>query len=313
MMYPANAFRLLSVVSCATVWGLAAPTVAQITPDATLGDEGSLVTSDVELQGDLADLIEGGARRGSNLFHSFVEFNVGEGQRVYFASPESVESILSRVTGGNPSNIFGTLGVDGSADLFLLNPNGVVFGENASLDISGSFYVTTAEAISLGPGVFSAVEPQSSSLLTVAPEVSFFNYLTVDSGDIASTAQLSTGADLTLAGQSVDLQGQVTAGENLFLLAQECAGIGNLAAGPLGAFPYNGCLCATAAQSIAFQCRSGYQATVLFFGSGTRPSSAARASLGCGRGGHGAVAIAAAHGQLSSGFSPPSTVRPGAG
>ncbi|MGF1524569.1 MAG: filamentous hemagglutinin N-terminal domain-containing protein [Leptolyngbyaceae cyanobacterium] len=217
-------------MSCATVWGLAAPTVAQITPDATLGDEGSLVTSDVELQGDLADLIEGGARRGSNLFHSFVEFNVGEGQRVYFASPESVESILSRVTGGNPSNIFGTLGVDGSADLFLLNPNGVVFGENASLDISGSFYVTTAEAISLGPGVFSAVEPQSSSLLTVAPEVSFFNYLTVDSGDIASTAQLSTGADLTLAGQSVDLQGQVTAGENLFLLAQDTVSVRDTAA-----------------------------------------------------------------------------------
>ncbi|MEL7313868.1 MAG: filamentous hemagglutinin N-terminal domain-containing protein [Cyanobacteria bacterium J06559_3] len=201
------------VLSSTATFGLTAPAWAQITPDVTLGDESSIVTPDVEVQGVPTDLIEGGAQRGSNLFHSFVEFNVGEGQRVYFANPDSIESILSRVTGGDPSNIFGTLGVDGPADLFLLNPNGIVFGENASLDVSGSFYATTADAIPLGTGVFSAGEPHGSSLLTVAPEVSFFNYLTVNSGDVIIHGNLAVGTEqtLALAGNTVLHSGSLTA------------------------------------------------------------------------------------------------------
>ena len=124
--------------------------LAQIDPDQTLGNENSMVTPNVNVQGDLADLIEGGAERGSNLFHSFENFNVLEGQRVYFANPNGIDSILSRVTGTNPSNLFGTLGVDGAADLFLVNPNGIVFGENVQLDVEGSFNATTADGIPLG-------------------------------------------------------------------------------------------------------------------------------------------------------------------
>ncbi|TVP65213.1 MAG: filamentous hemagglutinin N-terminal domain-containing protein, partial [Leptolyngbya sp. LCM1.Bin17] len=148
-------------------WLPLVPTLAQITPDATLGTEASLVSPGVEVRGTVADLIEGGAVRGSNLFHSFLEFNVDAEQRLYFANPTGIEAILSRVTGGNPSNIFGTLGVDGAADLFLINPNGLVFGEDAVLDVQGSFYASTAEAFPLGDGVYSATEPEQSSLLTV--------------------------------------------------------------------------------------------------------------------------------------------------
>ncbi|MEM8615058.1 MAG: filamentous hemagglutinin N-terminal domain-containing protein [Cyanobacteria bacterium P01_H01_bin.105] len=104
---------------------------AQLVPDVTLGVESSRLSTDQLVQGDLADVIEGGAARGNNLFHSFSEFNVNDGQRVYFANPAEIESILSRVTGTNPSEIFGTLGVNGPANLFLINPNGLVFGEKA--------------------------------------------------------------------------------------------------------------------------------------------------------------------------------------
>jgi filamentous hemagglutinin family protein len=176
------------------------------------------VTPDALVQGDLAELIEGGAIRGGNLFHSFLEFNVDLGQRVYFANPVGVESILSRVTGGDPSAIFGTLGVDGAADLFLINPNGIVFGENASLDIQGSFYATTAEAIPLGEGVYSATAPEQSSLLTVDPSALFSSYLSDASGDIENRGQLAAGENLTLAGNNLDLQGQVAAGGDLTLL-----------------------------------------------------------------------------------------------
>ena len=196
----------------------ALPTVAQIQPDETLGDERSLVTEDAVVRGELSNLIEGGATRGGNLFHSFLEFNVDEGQRVYFTNPVGIESILGRVTGENPSNIFGLLGVDGGADLFLMNPNGIVFGEAATFDIEGSFYGTTGDAVELGNEVFSAVEPESSRLLHVSPSILLENYLLEDSGDIESRGQLAVLGDLVLAGNGLDLQGQVAAGGDLTLL-----------------------------------------------------------------------------------------------
>src|SRR5690349_7298283 len=73
--------------------------LAQITPDATLGKEGSVVSPNTNVRGLPAELIEGGALRGANLFHSFSQFNVGEGQRVYFANPAQIKNILTRVTG----------------------------------------------------------------------------------------------------------------------------------------------------------------------------------------------------------------------
>jgi filamentous hemagglutinin family protein len=142
--------------------------LSQTIPDATLGKENSLVTPNANIKGLPTELISGGAQRGENLFHSFREFNVSEGQRVYFANPNGIENILSRVTGNNVSKILGTLGVNGSADLFLINPNGIIFGENASLDISGSFLATTAESAVFEDGTeFSAKDPQTSPLLSV--------------------------------------------------------------------------------------------------------------------------------------------------
>ncbi len=111
----------------------------QIIPDETLGAESSVVTPD-NIKGIESDHISGGAVRGSNLFHSFREFNIGEGRGGYFENPAAIENIFSRVTGNNPSNILGTLGVLGNANLFFLNPNGILFGRNASLDLRGSFY-----------------------------------------------------------------------------------------------------------------------------------------------------------------------------
>jgi filamentous hemagglutinin family protein len=184
MPMPRHTFLRTGLLSPGLFFAIALPALAQITPDATLGDEASTLTPNAVLQGEIVDLIGGGAIRGSNLFHSFQEFNVNEGQQVYFANPDGIASILSRITGGNPSNIFGTLGVDGAADLFLLNPNGIVFGENAALDIEGSFYASTAEAIPLGDGIYSATEPEQSSLLTINPSALFSSYLTDASGDI---------------------------------------------------------------------------------------------------------------------------------
>ncbi|HEY9653160.1 MAG TPA: filamentous hemagglutinin N-terminal domain-containing protein, partial [Coleofasciculaceae cyanobacterium] len=92
---------------------LSPPVFAQIVPDNTLGTENSQVTSGVNVRGLPAERIDGGATRGSALYHSFSEFNVNDGQRVYFSNPSGIDNILTRVTGANVSNILGTLGVDG--------------------------------------------------------------------------------------------------------------------------------------------------------------------------------------------------------
>ncbi|MFK8184230.1 MAG: filamentous hemagglutinin N-terminal domain-containing protein [Phormidesmis sp.] len=209
---------------------------AQIVPDATLETESSVVLSDVLIKGELAELIEGGAARGNNLFHSFSEFNVADGQRVYFANPTYIDAIVSRVTGDSSSYILGSLGVAGSADLFFLNPNGLIFGDNAELDITGSFYGTTAEAIAFGNEIFSATDPAASSLLAVSPSVSFWNYLTDRSGDIVAKGQLISGDDVTLAGSSLDLQVQIEAAGNLSLLATDTLQIRDTTETPFIAF-----------------------------------------------------------------------------
>ena len=118
--------------------------------------------------------ITGGFRdgNGSNLFHSFGRFDIDTGAVVTFEDP-GVNNIFSRVTGSFLSDIDGTLKVDGTANLFLLNPNGIVFGNNARLDIQGSFLSSTADSILFENGTqFNAKSSAvPSPLLTVSTPI----------------------------------------------------------------------------------------------------------------------------------------------
>lgn len=201
----------LALVEIATTVGN--PAFAQITPDGSLGAESSVVTPDRNIRGLPGVLIEGGAARGVNLFQSFSEFNVRELQRVYFANPAGIENILSRVTGSNPSNILGTLGVDGRANLFLLNPNGILFGANARLDIAGSFVASTADSLTFGDNLqFSATNPEAAPLLTVNLRPGL-QYGTSYRGNIANAGNLAVGQGqtLSLAGSTVNSTGSLEA------------------------------------------------------------------------------------------------------
>jgi len=182
---------------------------SQIVPDRTLDSESSVIKSIDRLK----EQIEGGAIRGANLFHSFQEFNVGEGQSVYFTNPAGIENILTRITGNNASNILGKLGVSGAANLFLINPNGIFFGANATLDIRGSFIATTADEIALGEnGLFSATEVQNNNLLSVAPSALFFNQIATKPGNIINNAteiglEIPRKETLGLVGNQVIIDG----------------------------------------------------------------------------------------------------------
>jgi filamentous hemagglutinin family protein len=174
--------------------------LAQIAPDATLGAESSVNNNNI---------IEGGARHGTNLFHSFLEFNVGEAQQVYFANPVGVENILSRVTGNNSSKILGKLGVNGGANLFLLNPNGIVFGPSASLDLRGSFIASTASRINFADGTqFSATNPESNQLLTISVPIGL--QFGESAGPIINRSQASPSSVTNLNDQPIGLQVQLS-------------------------------------------------------------------------------------------------------
>ncbi len=144
--------------------GIVLPAAAQVTSDNT-------TNTTVNLNGNNFKIING-IQKGSNLFHSFKEFSIPTGSEAVFNNSPDVVNIINRVTGGNISNIDGLIKASGNANLFLINPAGIVFGENASLDIGGSFFGSTASSILFKDGFeFSAINPQNKPLLTISVPV----------------------------------------------------------------------------------------------------------------------------------------------
>ncbi len=145
--------------------------LSEIIKDDTLGSESSVVTPQL-INGRPTDQINGGAIRGTNLFHSFEQFSVPTGSTADFNNAPNIQNIISRVTGKSISNIDGILKANGKANLFLINPNGIIFSPNASLDIAGSFVASTASSLNFVDGTkFSATNPQTTPLLTVSVPV----------------------------------------------------------------------------------------------------------------------------------------------
>lgn len=148
-------------------------TAQNITLDGTLGQAETLKGENYIIPQSAGQTV------GNNLFHSFGKFNLNSNETAIFQSNPNIQNILSRVTGGNQSLIDGLIRTQSGVNLFLLNPSGIIFGQNARLDVGGSFVGSTANALQFGNiGFFSATNKNiPSALLTINPSALFFNQI----------------------------------------------------------------------------------------------------------------------------------------
>ncbi len=182
---------------------------AQAQPITSDGSTGTVVTPD----GNRFNITEGQlSGDGANLFHSFSQFGLDANQIANFVSNPNIRNILSRVTGGNPSLIDGLIQVTGgNSNLFLMNPAGIIFGQNAQLNVPASFTATTATGIGIGNNWFGATGVNNYAELVGTPNVYAFN--TPQPGAIINAGQLSVqpGENLALLGGTVVSTGQLNA------------------------------------------------------------------------------------------------------
>ena len=227
---------LSGFISVLITSGVILPASSQVTSDNTTN---TTVTS----SGNNFNILNG-ILKGNNLFHSFKEFSIPTGGSATFQNSSAIENIINRVTGGNISNIDGLIKASGNANLFLINPSGIVFGENAKLDIGGSFIGSTAESLLFEDGFnYSAIDSEQEPLLTVSVPLGLQmgtnpgNIILQGNGSphsqnngdairrnpITSGLKVSTGKTLALFGGNIKSDGGVLVAEKGRV---ELAGIG---------------------------------------------------------------------------------------
>ena len=179
---------------------------AEVITDGSLGARVELSGKNYQITPEL------GQQLGGNLFHSFQSFNLNADESATFSGAPSVQNVIARVTGGTPSQIDGLIrSTIPNADLYLINPYGVMFGQNAKLDLQGGFHVSTADYLKLQDGGRFDARTPNNSLLSVAP-VTAFGFLTDSPAAITTQDSMlitPPGKPLSLIGGNLSLTGHL--------------------------------------------------------------------------------------------------------
>ncbi|MEL6928953.1 MAG: filamentous hemagglutinin N-terminal domain-containing protein [Cyanobacteria bacterium J06600_6] len=206
-------FSLICLLASSIGWSVMSnPLAAQITPDRSLGTETST-------EGNVTE-ITGGTRTQDNLFHSFQDFSLATDGTAFFNNSPDISNIISRVTGNNISNIDGLIQANGESNLILINPNGISFGNNARLDIGGSFLGSTAESVIFEDGTVLNSDLDTQPLLTISTPIGLQlgqNSAAIDlagSGDANLGLEINAGKTFALVGNGITLDGGVVSAES---------------------------------------------------------------------------------------------------
>ncbi|NET44683.1 CHAT domain-containing protein [Okeania sp. SIO2B3] len=217
----ANKLESYSITALTVILGILATTPAKSQP-ITPSNDGTGTT--VNQNGNQFN-IQGGTHNGTNLFHSFDQFNLHSGQTANFLTTPDTRNILGRITGGDPSIINGLIQViGGNSNLFLMNPVGIMFGPNASLNVPASFSVTTATGIGFNSNNFWFQAMGTNDYANLVGNPSGYRFNISNPGAIVNEGNLSlnSGENLTLLGGTVINTGQLsTAGGNVTIAAVE--------------------------------------------------------------------------------------------
>jgi filamentous hemagglutinin family protein len=214
----ARSVRILAIA----LFGLPTSASAQVVFDDSLGAPGAAPLGPggtiYQIEADRGATVSGGGR--THLFFSFEQFDVETSRTAEFRPGADVDAIVSRVTGGSPSRIDGglrvqALGGGAGPDLFLLNPDGVLFGGTTRLDLGGELYVSTASGVGFEDGGFFSALDVDAALPSSAAAPGLLRFDGTQTGDVSIAGRVfsnDAGANrdaegLTLVGRDVSVEG----------------------------------------------------------------------------------------------------------
>jgi filamentous hemagglutinin family protein len=215
VQYAFPLFLLVAPACLTIITGVNQKAQAQVAPPITPSGLNTHVSGPIAVGGNTQFDITGGTRPGggANLFHSFGNFSVPTNNIANFLNDSGLatSNILGRVTGGNISNIFGTIQTTGfgNANFFLMNPAGFLFGPNATVNVGGMATFTTADYMRLTDGGRFNANPNAipADLLTAAPLAAFGFLGSVQQAINFEGGQLTVanGTGITLVGGDINL------------------------------------------------------------------------------------------------------------
>ncbi len=207
---PVNFFTGKIAVILGMAFALTLYTPAQITTDGSIGSGSPMTLTGPNYAID-AKL---GAQHSGNLFHSFGQFNINAGESAVFTGPDSIASVIARVTGGQPSLIDGILKSEiKNADFYFINPAGVIFGKQSQIEVDGAFNVSTADYLKFADHQIYPARLATPAILTTAPPSAYGFLRDTPAGIAINGTKIQADGVFSVIGGDIEVNGGLIEGK----------------------------------------------------------------------------------------------------